>query len=239
MHNMHEHKQILTISQAKFDKSKGQGYIVAGLQLAPSTTSGRANLCPCASDGCATACIAFCGKNRFEESFQARQWRTDLYLDDPTRFKQRVSAEISHLQGRAWKQGKLLAIRLNTLSDIPWERVWPQVFEAFPFTQFYDYTKIIGRMGKTPSNYHLTFSRAEDNDDRVQRALEGLHNVAVVFRGKLPETWRGRPVIDGDADDLRFLDPIGCVVGLKAKGPAVKDFGSGFVVDVQEVAFSV
>jgi hypothetical protein len=40
----------------------------------------------------------------------------------------------------------------------------------------------------------------------------------------------GMSVVDGDADDLRFLDGRGVVVGLKAKGPAKKDT-SGFVRD--------
>jgi len=37
-------------------------------------------------------------------------------------------------------------------------------------------------------------------------------------------------VIDGDKDDLRFLDPKGVVVGLIAKGKAKRDT-SGFVID--------
>ena len=36
-------------------------------------------------------------------------------------------------------------------------------------------------------------------------------------------------VIDGDTDDLRFLDPTNVVVGLKAKGDAKHDT-SGFVI---------
>jgi hypothetical protein len=36
-------------------------------------------------------------------------------------------------------------------------------------------------------------------------------------------TYEGFPVIDGDVNDLRFLDPKGVVVGLKAKGDAKKD----------------
>ena len=53
-------------------------------------------------------------------------------------------------------------------------------------------------------------------------------NVAVVFN-KLPETYLGRKVINGDDTDLRFLDERGVVVGLKAKGKAKKD-NTGFVV---------
>ena len=37
-------------------------------------------------------------------------------------------------------------------------------------------------------------------------------------------------VIFGDLTDLRFLDPINVIVGLKAKGQAKKDY-SGFVIN--------
>jgi hypothetical protein len=45
-------------------------------------------------------------------------------------------------------------------------------------------------------------------------------------------TYFGRRVISGDHDDLRFLDPAGVVVSLKAKGRAKTD-ASGFVVDIR------
>jgi hypothetical protein len=46
----------------------------------------------------------------------------------------------------------------------------------------------------------------------------------------LPETFHGLKVIDGDKDDLRFLDPKGVIVGLIAKGDAIHD-DTGFVID--------
>jgi hypothetical protein len=55
--------------------------------------------------------------------------------------------------------------------------------------------------------------------------------VAVVFRGKMPDSFLGRKVIDGDENDLRFLDKKKVVVGLKAKGKARKD-NSGFIVEI-------
>jgi hypothetical protein len=51
----------------------------------------------------------------------------------------------------------------------------------------------------------------------------------VVFRHK-PDTWHGFPVIDGDAHDLRHLDPRGVVVALSPKGPKAKKDKSGFVI---------
>ena len=45
----------------------------------------------------------------------------------------------------------------------------------------------------------------------------------------VPTEWLGLKVIDGDEHDLRFIDPVGVIVGLKAKGKAKKD-QTGFVV---------
>jgi hypothetical protein len=67
--------------------------------------------------------------------------------------------------------------------------------------------------------------------DDVQKAVKQGMNVATVFRKVLPDTYLDRPVFNGDDSDLRFLDPAGVIVGLKAKGRARKDT-SGFVVDI-------
>jgi hypothetical protein len=110
------------------------------------------------------------------------------------------------------------------------------LLSEFSTVQFYDYTASLTRMerwlaGKMPANYHLTFSRKENTPDQVVDAVvKSGGNVAVVF-DKLPTTWRGHKVIDGDLNDLRFLDPVGVIVGLKAKGKAKTD-ASGFVVHV-------
>ena len=77
-------------------------------------------------------------------------------------------------------------------------------------------------------NYHLTFSKADGNDMDVRLAASAGMNVAVVFES-VPKSYIGRTVVDGDDTDLRFLDPKGVVIGLKAKGRARKD-SSGFVV---------
>jgi hypothetical protein len=82
------------------------------------------------------------------------------------------------------------------------------------------------------SNYHLTFSAADGNDNDVTKAVAQGYNVAVVFGIKktlpMPDDYVGMPVFNGDDSDLRFLDPKGVVVGLYAKGKAKKDT-SGFV----------
>jgi len=104
--------------------------------------------------------------------------------------------------------------------------------EAFPDVQFYDYTKIPARAlkwarGDMPANYHVTFSASESNDDASRMVAMSGGNVAVVF-DQIPTSYYGRSVVDGDNSDLRFLDPVGVIVGLKAKGDAKRD-DSGFV----------
>ena len=43
-------------------------------------------------------------------------------------------------------------------------------------------------------------------------------NIAVVFRGELPKTYKGIEVVNGDETDLRFLDGKNKIVGLIEKG---------------------
>ena len=85
--------------------------------------------------------------------------------------------------------------------------------------------------GELPSNYHLTFSKSEvTTDEQINRVIELGGNVAVVFRDRLPKTYRGIEVVNGDDSDLRFKDKKGVIVGLIEKGLAKKD-ETGFVVE--------
>ena len=83
-----------------------------------------------------------------------------------------------------------------------------------------------------PSNYHLTFSRTESNWSDCLRVLAAGKNVAAVF-DKVPASYEGFTVIDGDKHDLRQLDPKGgVIVGLSPKGRKAKKDTSGFVVRI-------
>ena len=116
-----------------------------------------------------------------------------------------LAVEVSKLVKKAAKENKVPCVRLNGTSDLPWERVKiddKNIMEHFPSVQFYDYTKSFARImdflaGNLPPNYHLTFSRSETNDVQVETVLKAGGNVAVVFRGELPETYKGVKVING------------------------------------------
>ena len=89
-------------------------------------------------------------------------------------------------------------------------------------------------------NNSLTWSYSQASkaySDRLAGVIKSGMNAAAVFRDRLPEVFKGVPVIDGDKHDLRFLDPAGVIVGLKAKGKAVRD-KSGFVIDTGDFAYA-
>ena len=227
--------KLLTLSNTKTRKGEARGYVTFILHLAPGNLSGF-NVCPGASKGCLASCLNTAGRGRFAPVQNARIAKTRRFFEDRAGFMADLAKDIAAAVRFADRRGLGLAIRLNGTSDIRWETVpvagARNIFERFPAVTFYDYTKLANRRN-LPPNYRLTFSRAEHNDAKVPDAIGAGHNVAVVFdtgkTAELPRSYRGLPVIDGDADDLRFLDPAGVVIGLRAKGSAKSD-RSGFVV---------
>lgn len=104
------------------------------------------------------------------------------------------------------------------------------LFRLFPEVQFYDYTKIPHRMAASwhlPPNYHLTFSRCEDNDHLIPDILDAGGTVTVVIDPPT-NTSPWHQVIDGDEHDLRYLDPPGSIIVLKPKG-SLQNSGSPFI----------
>ena len=64
------------------------------------------------------------------------------------------------------------------------------------------------------------------------QALKQGVNVAAVFSGYLPTTYKGFKVVDGDISDNEMLYYNGVILGLKAKGEAKKDT-SNFVIKTE------
>jgi hypothetical protein len=158
---------------------------------------------------------------------KARIRKTVQYFEQREQFLLDLEADIRKAIKFAAKQGLTPVFRLNGTSDLSVEK-WG-IIEKFPTVQFYDYTKVLGRKVAHLPNYHLTFSKADGNDSDVAEALlQGMSVVAVY--DAIPE---GVP--SADETDLRFLDPKGIMLGLKAKGRAKKDY-SGFVIRLTEAA---
>ena len=229
---------LLTAGNAKIVKGEKLGYLTKGIHLAPANLSGY-ETCRWRSKGCTMACLNTAGRGRMQNTQDSRIKKTKLFFEDTLAFLAKLEKEIASTIKSATKKAMTAVFRPNLTSDIAWESVFfdeekPQtIFDKYPETQFYDYTKSFGRMaqflnGELPSNYHLTFSRSEHNETLCDMVLQMGGNVAVVFRDQLPATWKGFEVVNGDANDLRFLDKSGVVVGLIEKGLAKKD-ETGFV----------
>lgn len=217
---------LLTVGNPKIVKGLGRGYATAGLSLAPAWESGK-NTCPNHSKECSAACLFFSGRGAMKKVQDARIKRTLHYFNDREGFLQLLNSDIYQFCANAKALDLEPTFRLNILSDIRWER--HGIPQRWKNITFYDYTKIPNRKN-LPPNYKLTFSFSGNNLADCRKALANGISVAVPFK-TLPAKWLGYPVIDGDADDLRFLDPAPCIVGLKAKGPLRKSPQSPFLGD--------
>lgn len=177
-------------------------YSTALFSGAPSTESGVLNTCVCSTKGCEEGCLNKAGRGAATSTQRARIAKTQFMASDPRTFIAKLDAEIKGHARSAKRKGQRPAARLNTFTDIPWETYAPHVIKGNPDVQFYDYTKIAGRLlgprtknadGSTtrkrralPANYHLTFSSTgiEGPDNNWADARDLLSqggDVAMVF----------------------------------------------------------
>ena len=215
---------------------KHQQYRIVSLALAPAYEGKGISTCPNASNSCRAACVG--GENVglagiFASIMQARIAKTEFLRTDRAGFVRQLCDEIGEEQRKAEAEGQVLACRLNTFSDIPWELEKYSIPQQFPEVTFYDYSKLYFRSGlwgkgySLPSNYHICFSWTEDPVDQrdcLQLLLAGF-SVSMVFanhgayagnaalRQDIPKRWiiEGHrfEVYDGDSSDLRIpgIDP--------------------------------
>lgn len=229
----------LLTTNTKLKKSLELGYKTFGIHLAPSDLSGK-DVCPSASVGCRAACLNFAGYGAYPKIQQARIRKTQLFTSNNKAFLQTLIGEVETAIRRTNKNGLIPCFRLNLTSDIPWENIkidGKNIMEMFPDVQFYDYGKNLKRMikflmGEMPKNYHLTFSRSETNQDACEIVMGMGGSVAMVFKDRIPKKYMGKKVVEGDSNDLRFLNPNGVIIGLIAKGTKGKKDTSGFVIEL-------
>ena len=229
---------ILNQGNHKTIKGEKYGWKTYGIHLSPNTVSGY-NVCFDATTGCIDACLDTAGRGAMPSVQTARTNKTKRFFQDRKGFLTDLWKEVTSAVKSATKKELKFCMRPNLTSDLPWESIkhnGQSLMDAFNPCRFYDYTKSLKRFtrflnGELPENYHLTYSRSEETADALVIAIcKSGGNVAVVFRERLPETWLGFEVLNGDENDLRFKDKKGCIVGLIEKGLAKKD-ETGFVVE--------
>ena len=222
-------------TNAKTSKGDTEEVLTAIMYLAPHTMSGY-EVCPKSSEGCRNVCLVTAGRGSMTTVQQARIRKTQLFFKDNEEFMLLLHQDIKLFDSYCNELKVQGYVRLNGTSDIQWEDNLD--FSVYPNLRFYDYTKIIGRNVQNIPNYKLTYSRSEDtSNDELLFSISNGNNVAVVF-DTLPETYLNIPVINGYLNDLRWLDPDGVIVGLKAKGKAVKSTSEqdkGFVIRLKTI----
>lgn len=209
-------------------KDQLEGVTVYGLSMLPAATwfQGRAtlqrladgrtlaewkratrapviNTCVGASAECTRSCLVYSGRNESDPyNVVAKAAKMTMFFSDPEAFARVLVENIHLLREKARRSGDpdKLFVRLNVFQDIPWELVFPELFEAFSDVHFYDYTKVAGRLA--PRNYDLTYSFSGRNfdltvdeirrDQRLKSARSperGPRRIAAVFRvlGKVTE----------------------------------------------------
>lgn len=240
-------------SSYKCDLGENEGWMTAVQYLAPHKDAGvdHLNVCPYASPGCASTCITSTGQMVYSTHVEARVKRTLRWFLFPERTAQAFNGETLMHMGKAYARGYRPAVRMNGTSDWPF---WTERhgIDLDLSVRRYDYTK------RSPSEplvaahrrgWHMTYSLSEQPLSMAYAKQWQRHgvNVALVVSGPLGSTrtiakqvaailvergeLAGRPVIDGDAHDLRFLDPaVGGWIVLAAKGGKAKRDKTGFVV---------
>jgi hypothetical protein len=213
---------------SKFAKGKKIGVNTYAIYFAPYNLSGR-NVCAMATKECITGCLNTSGRVKMDIHnliVTARINRTNAFYENRDASMVKIISEIKGAAKKSANQNMDFAVRLNGTSDLSpeiFKAFGQNILELFPNVQFYDYTKIPNRLrlAQKYSNYHLTFSYTGANWSDCVTALESNVNVAVIFdtkKGqKLPATFNGYKVIDGDLSDYRPGDAKKRIVGLRWK----------------------
>lgn len=228
---------LLTYDSAKLAKgNRERGYLPVIMYAAPATSSG-ANLCQWSTGECRHGCLNTSGQggialdaSGWNRAQAARIRRAAMIILNPDAFAEQLIREVKAASRKAEREGLLLAVRLNGTTDIAWHRVAPDLLAVIQeYATVYEYTKR-PKPDALDAGVDITYSYPGGDGVAAQRFLAAGSRVAVVFATRkgdaLPAEWRSPwgdtiPVIDGDAHEMRFTDPGGVIVGLRAKGRLV------------------
>ena len=197
------------------------------------------NVCPHATPGCIDACVGSCGMAAvFGTVHASRIRKTRAFFQRRAEFVARIDTELKNAVKWMAKRGHTRGVcRLNTFSDIGWEHLLD--LDAYSGIMFYDYTKSIRRATASAqlcdlyTNYRVVYSVNEQDTDMriVDDLVRSGGNAAVVLnvryvnkdnKDPMPATYRGLPLVDGDASDDLTQHPRGAYIGLRLKGDRAK-----------------
>jgi hypothetical protein len=146
------------------------------------------NMCHGSTKACRNSCLVFSGYN-FNDNYNTikKYALTQALIHKPLAFLRMLYLNIDSYRTGVGRRTPFL--RLNTYSDVPWEKLAPGMFAKYQDVQFYDYTKLAGRVPWDGSkyaipNYDLTFSyggTALNNARLDHEYRENKRRIAVTF----------------------------------------------------------
>ena len=235
-------KKLLGFENAKTIKGNKKNFRTAILYLLPSDYSGY-NVCAMAIlANCKKPCLNTSGRGAMGSVQLSRLRKTLYFFQYREKFLEHLKKEINVHTNYCKSRNLNAATRLNGTSDIRWELyLWEFMTKSYyqDKNQFYDYTKLTNRLIPDEDIYDLTFSFSGELGFQkyVQLAVKSKMRIAIVWRykhqipGIVSLYGEVLNVDDGDENDLTFLSPKSSVRALYAKGKAINDYDSNFVVD--------
>jgi len=226
---------VSNVSWASVESAaKGRNKAGRGLRLEMGLTSGL-GVCVGSSEACRTSCLIYAGQNQaVEHNNLIKGDRLRALLYQPKAFiRMMIDSMQKHVRATA-KDGSVPYFRPNILSDIPWELLYPELWDARAYPDFenlsiYDYTKLAGRdtksLGYLQSSrgadpmldgalrYDLTYSFSGVNAEMLEHELARKMRVAIVFLrtlksgSLLPSAKTGRPTFKAaeSFNNMRFM----------------------------------
>jgi len=232
---------------SKHYKAFKYGELVYTIYLSPGNMSGY-EVCAGRTAECTALCLNESGHNRMDAKRnhinRSRIGKTQMFFENHEFFSRWVIRDINAGIAKAKKMGFKFSVRINNTSDISPELIYikengikKNILELFPDIQFYDYTKVQGRLRlmNKYDNYDLTYSYNGSNMETCMQLLKSGIKVAMVFE-KVPTEFNGFKVINGDLYDMRYKDEPGTIIGLKFKKVRSKpDATNTFVIHEHEL----
>jgi hypothetical protein len=173
-------------------------------RLPPQKRRAQWTMCDGSTDECKNSCIAYTGHQDVYNN-RRRAVGTLALIEYPDAFcRMLIEAIRMHTRSESC-HGLRPFVRLNVMSDVPWELLIPGLFDYFSPENYgrrliksfgavappvlYDYTKLANRT--PPPNYDLTFSFSGKNAVTARAEMARGHRVAVVFLAMKPKNKRG------------------------------------------------
>lgn len=111
-------------SNPKLAKGNKHKYLTYGLTLAPAKENGLMNFCAHASEGCLNSCLHTSGNMiSMKGKINARLERSWAFVLEREWFFDKLKKELISGHNKCKRDGMKMALRLNVLSDLPWENI--------------------------------------------------------------------------------------------------------------------